>query len=123
MEPDALRMRVIVTGMTPQALAQAPQIKVIGTRPQGLEIETPRYRAFTDLAKVLAQQGVEFVEIAGNDDIMFTAITDGASELGVLHQFMRQGNTGFRQLMLVKVTDLAAALRDPALRVEHIHDY
>ena len=86
-------------------------MQVIADRPEGVEIETPRYRAFTDLARQLAGQGANFVEIAGNDDILYTAITQTPDDLGALHRFARQGNAGYRHLMLVKVTDLADALR------------
>ena len=122
MEPDALTMRSVVTGITPEALAQIDGVTVITQRPEGTEIKTPRYRAFTDLAKILAAQGVDFVEIAGNDDILFTEISDTETVPGAIHSFARQGNPGFRHLVMVKVTELAAALRDRP-GIEHIHDY
>ena len=120
MEPDALAMRVIVTGVSAQVLTDAGA-EVIAQRPEGFEVETPRYRAFTELAVGLAAQGAEFVEIAGNDDILFTAISDAATLPGALHSFARQGNSGYRHLVLIKVADLADALR--AGGVEHVHDY
>jgi len=121
--PDALTMRSIVTGLPPEALAGVDGVTVVAERPQGVEIETPRYRAFTDIARVLAGRGAAFVEIAGNDDIMLTAITEGARDLGALHRFERQGNPGYRHLLLVPVASLAGALRDPGLAVEHVQDY
>lgn len=122
MEPDALRMRVIVAGMTPDTLAQFEGVRVISQRPEGVEVETPRYRAFTDLAKALAAKGADFVEIAGNDDILFTAISPDADWPNAIYSFARQGNPGFRHLVKVKVADLADALRATP-GVEHIHDY
>ena len=122
MEPDALTMRSIVTGLSRDTLAAMGGVTIIATRPEGTEIETPRYAAFTDLAKLLAAQGGNFVEIAGNDDILFTAISDDPAMKGAIHSSARQGNPGFRHLVLVKVTALAEALRaDPG--IEHIHDY
>ena len=122
MEPDSLTMRSIVTGMTPDALAAVAGVTVIASRAEGVEIETPRYRAFTDLARVLAAQGADFVEIAGNDDILFTTISTDATMDGALFSFAQQGNPGLRHLVLIKVADLAQRLRrDPG--VEHIHDY
>ena len=122
---DALTMRVIIKDITPEAIAQNPGATVIASRPEGVEIETPRYRAFTDLAKALAGQGANFVEIAGNDDILYTAITDEPDDIGALNRFARQGNSGYRHLLLTKVTDLAEALRQKGadVRIEHIHDY
>lgn len=120
--PDALTMRVIVRGL-PDAALSSPGVTLIARRAEGDELEVPRYRAFTDLARVWALQGAEFVEIAGNDDILFTAISDAAVVEGALHSFARQGNTGHRHLMMGKVSGLANALRDPTLHVEHVHDY
>ncbi len=123
MEPDALRMRVILRGLAPEILAQAEDVQVIATRPEGIEVETPRYRAFTDLARLWAAQGADFVEIAGNDDILFTAISPDGPMPGALYAAARQGNPGYRNLMLVRVADLAAELRRLGPAVEHIHDY
>jgi hypothetical protein len=121
---DQLRLRAVVTGMTAEALAALPDAQVIATRPQGVEIEAPRYRAFTRLAETIAAQGGRFVEIAGNDDILFTVITDAATMPGAVHSFARQGNPGYRHLVLLPVADLAAALRSlPEGALEHIHDY
>ena len=119
---DQLTLRAIVTGLTAEQLVQYDGVKVIGQRPEGLEIEAPRYRAFTDLAVAMAAQGVNFMEIAGNDDIMFTAISDAPTMPGAIHSFARQGNPGYRHLVLVKVAALADALRATD-GVEHIHDY
>lgn len=122
MEPDALTMRVVIQGLTAEDLA-LPGVTIIGPRGNGIEVETPRYRAFTDLAKDMAAKGADFVEIAGNDDILFTAITDSPDMPGALHSFARQGNPGYRHLVMLRVADLAAALRQDAQNVEHIHDY
>lgn len=120
---DELRMRVIVTGLSAETLAASPDVTVIATRAQGIEVETPRYAAFTDLARTWAAQGGGFVEIAGNDQIMFTALSDQATRDGALASFPRQGRGDFRHLILIDVGKLAAALNDPSYRVEHIHDY
>lgn len=122
MEPDALTMRSVVTGLGADELAGFAGVSIIAERPQGTEIETPRYRAFTDLAKALAAAGVRFVEIAGNDDILFTALSGDPVMPGAIHSFARQGNPGFRHLVIIKVADLAAALTGGA-EIEHIHDY
>ncbi len=123
MAPDALRMRVVVRGLPPEVLAATEGVQVIATRPEGIEVETPRYRAFTDLARHWALQGADFVEIAGNDEILFTAISGQAAMPGALYSAARQGNPGYRHLMLLKVADLAEALRRLGPAVEHVHDY
>ena len=122
---DQLTLRAVVTGISPGQLAEQAvfsQVKIITTRPEGVEIEAPRYREFTHLAVAMAAQGANFVEIAGNDDILFTAISDAPDMPGAIHSFARQGNPGYRHLVMVKVSTLADALR-ATQGVEHIHDY
>ncbi len=118
---DELRMRVIVTGLSTVELAGLSDVRVVAQRPEGVEIDTPRYRAFTELAQMIAGRGGDFVEIAGNDDILFTAITD-APDPGALISMPLQGRPGARGLYLIKVRDLAAVLRSRP-GIEHIHDY
>jgi hypothetical protein len=121
---DQLRLRAVVTGLPDAVLAALPDVQVIETLPEGTVIEAPRYRTFTRLAEQIAAAGGDFTEIAGNDDILFTMITDSATATGAMHSFPRQGNPGYRHLMLLPVADLAEALRNlPQGALEHIHDY
>jgi hypothetical protein len=121
---DQLRLRAVVTGMPEAALAALPDVQVIATRPEGIEIEAPRYRAFTRIAETIARAGGSFVEIAGNDDILLTVIGTESGQPGEIHSFQRQGNPGARSLILLPVADLTAALRAlPDGALEHIHDY
>lgn len=120
--PDELTMRVIVRGLTPGQLFLIEGVTVMAERPEGIEIETPRYAAFTELARRLVLAGADFVEIAGNDDILYTATDAQPARPGALASLARQGNPGWRHLMLVKVADLGPLLRGGA-EIEHIHDY
>lgn len=121
---DQLRLRAVVSGVPEAVLAALPEVQVVATLPEGVVIEAPRYRAFTRLAETIAAQGGDFVEIAGNDDILFTMISDQPTADGALHSFARQGNPGFRHLVLIPVTDLADTIRSlPQGALEHIHDY
>ena len=121
---DQLRLRAVVTGLAPEALAALPEVTVIETLPEGIVIEAPRYRAFTRLAETIAASGGDFVEIAGNDDILFTIITFQPLSEGAIYSFARQGNPGYRHLVLLPVAGLGDALRAlPAAALEHIHDY
>lgn len=121
---DQLRLRAVVSGLDAEKLAALPDVQVIETLPEGVVIEGPRYRAFTRLAESIAYAGGNFVEIAGNDDILFTMITDQPGAAGAIHSFARQGNPGFRHLVLIPVSQLADTLRSlPEGALEHIHDY
>lgn len=126
MDPDALQLRMIVTGLAEAELGALDGVRVVTTRPEGVEVETPRYRALTALLLQMAQSGADFVEIAGNDDILLTLTSDDAELPGALSSFPRQGYADHRHLLLVKVTDLAQRLRQvdgETLRLEHVHDY
>ncbi|MBS8228693.1 hypothetical protein DYI42_20905 [Vannielia litorea] len=118
---DALRLRMVVQA-TPEQVAGLEGVEIIETGPEGLVLETPRYRELTGLIKEMAARGVEFVEIAGNDDIMLTAVAD-APLPGALYSRGRQGYGDTRSLVLMKVPALAGFLRDNAATVEHVHDY
>ncbi|AAV97232.1 hypothetical protein SPOA0095 (plasmid) [Ruegeria pomeroyi DSS-3] len=123
---DELVLRMIVTGVEAGQLARYQGVRVLQERPEGIEIETPRYRALTHLIQQLAAEKVNLVEIAGNDDILFTAISNRPAEPGALFSSERQGFGDYRHLILVKVPELAERLRllnESGLRLEHIHDY
>ncbi len=121
---DELTLRMIVTG--PENLLAYPDVQVINSGPDGIEIETPRYRALTNLLVDMARDGVDMVEIAGNDDIMFTALSEKPTESGAVFSAPRQGFGDYRHLIVVKVPQLAERLRQldgAGLTLEHIHDY
>ena len=124
---DELTLRMIVTGPAVGDLRSATWATVIGERPEGLEIETTRYRALTELlVQRMSRMDIEIVEIAGNDDIMFTAIGTLPTHPAAIFSFPRQGYGDYRHLFMVKTNDLLATLddrREGRLVVEHIHDY
>ncbi len=122
---DETTMRSLVAGLSSTTLAQIEGVTVIAERPEGVEIETPRYAAFTALARELARAGGRFVEIAGNDDILVTGIVapDLVPAPGTLARLPLQGREGERELRLLPVADLGAALLDRGRPVEHVYDY
>lgn len=120
--PDALRLQMIVTGLTPEQVTALDGVTLISQGADGLRIETPRYRKLTGLMGTMAQQGAAFVEIAGNDDILLTVLGLQPDPRAIA-AFVRQGYGDVRSLLLIKVADLAQVLTDPVLQVEHVHDY
>lgn len=121
---DATRMRVAVTGLSAEELSALPAVAVIEETPSYTVIETERFRLFTRLAERIAASGGDFVEIAGNDDILFTALSDQPTHPEAIFSFARQGYEDHRHLIVVPVASLAERLRDLGdLRLEHIHDY
>ena len=123
---DALTLRMIVRDVPEATLDTIGGIRIIGETDAGIEIETPRYRALTGLLATMAENGAQFVEIAGNDDILLTAVSDSPDAKGALFTFTRQGYGDYRHLVMLKVSSLADRLRnfaDGPIRLEHIHDY
>ncbi len=123
---DALTLRSVVSGIGADQLAAIEGVTVIGPLGPGVEIETPRYAAFTEIAKTIAARNGNFVEIAGNDDILFTIIHNFATLPRSIYSFRRQGYGDNRLLIEVKVRELASVLREYAAQgvtIEHIHDY
>ena len=53
-------------------------LRVVEHRGNVIIVEAPRYRALTLLLIQMAGRGIDQAEIAGNDDIMFTALSDQA---------------------------------------------
>ena len=121
---DQLRLRSIVSGLSIEELSAVDGVSVIAEREEGVEIETDRYRAFTRILERLVGAGAELVEIAGNDEILFTAVSDNPTAAGALYSFPRQGYGDWRHLILSPVPELADRLRSLGeLRLEHVHDY
>ena len=123
---DARTLRMLVIGASPGTLASLKGVTIVGETQNGIEIETPRYRELTQLMQEMAKSGINFVEIAGNDDIMFTILSDTAEHPKAIYSAARQGFDTYRHLILTQVSDLASELRtleDGGGRLEHIHDY
>ena len=95
---DELRLRSVVSGLSTEELAGIEGVTVIDTMPEGVLIETDRYRAYTRILEALADAGGNLVEIAGNDEILFTVISGQATRDGALHSFRRQGYGDWRHL-------------------------
>jgi len=121
---DALTLRMIVDDALPTPMPEG--VTLIAQRDAGSELETIRYRALTGVMIALAEADVNFIEIAGNDDIMLTVLSDSDTMDNAQSTMRRQGYGDYRHLIGVKVIDLADTLRSYAqagVTVEHIHDY
>lgn len=123
---DQLTLRMVVEGPDAAVLDGLEGVSVVQHRGDVIVVEAPRYRALTQVLIEMSGRGIDLAEIAGNDDIMFTALSDQAEMPDALFSFQRQGYEDYRHLFMVPVTDLLATLRrfaDGPAQVEHIHDY
>jgi hypothetical protein len=129
--PAQLSIRSIVSGLAEADLASIPDVKIIGARDGGVEIETPRYDLFTRILVEIARRGGTIREIAGSNDIMVTltappGVDTPLSNATLILRMKRDGFQSDRLIVNVKVPDLAAFLNahplgDPGL--EHVFDY
>ncbi len=92
----------------------------------------PHYQGFTDTVPLLARDGVEFEEIAGNDEIMLTLIAPAAWNYNLsagkplFTMTLLTGPDAKRVAVQVPVKSLGAILREmdaKNLRLEHLFDY
>ena len=128
-----LRIRSVVSGLDASALEAIDGVEVAGSTPAGLVIETPRYRKFTHILEAIVENGGAIVEIAGNDDIMVSAVGRDDPDLealgngAILTRIPRDGYEGStRWLIGTKVADIGPVLADiraNGLTLEHIYDY
>jgi hypothetical protein len=106
-----------------EILSDIAGITIIGLLGDGIEIETDRYRAFSVILERLSAAGADIREIAGNDQVLLTALSDLQKIDGALYSVRRQGYGDYRHLIVVPVRDLADRLRAlNGLRLEHVHD-
>ena len=130
-EPAPLTIRSVISGLPPADLARMGGVTVIARRAGGVEIETPRYAAFTRILAEVSRRGGAVREIAGNDEIMASVTVREGTRLDprfgtVLLRLKRDGRPGDRLLLNVRMQDLGALLTahpvgDPG--VEHLFDY
>jgi hypothetical protein len=131
--PEAREIMLVVSRLPPDVLAREPRIRVI--RPLGAErqlIQIPRYKAFTKIVLDLARAGHGIVEIAGNDDILLTAILPNAATptiAGTRELFSAPlgARPGFRRVGFdVRVEQLnrvVPQLEQAGAAIEHLYDY
>lgn len=131
--PQDVDIQVWVEGVSEEILAQEPDVTIV----KPIEAEAaiamlPRYEAFTKTVPRLAAKGVQFVEIAGNDEILITVIVpdnwDYRLEAGeALFEMPVLSQSGFKRVAVkvpVKSLDMVlTTLAGIEVKLEHIYDY
>ncbi len=131
--PAELKIRSVVTGLVDE-LAAETSVRIIERRPDGnITIETPRYRAFTELLERLAAKGFTFIEIGGNREIFVTVVADrredaSSTSARQIIQTVRQSDGWLRYGYLLPVTELAELMRkyqptEVRALFEHAYDF
>ena len=123
----------VVATLPPDLLAKEPRIKPVrALTPQWQLVQTPRYKAFTEIVQGLLDQGLGLAEIAGNHDILITVIAPDAAKLDIkgtteLFSLGLDAKPGFRRAGLkARIDQLVGINRDLKARgasIEHFYDY
>jgi len=117
----------------PDEAFKNPDLKKIKPLADGSCIITvPHYQGFTDTVPQLARLGVEFEEIAGNDEILITIVVPSgwiynlSAGQPLFSMELLSGEANKRVAIQTPVKSLGAMLRDieaKQLKVEHLYDY
>jgi hypothetical protein len=100
--------------------------------PGAFIVDLPRYQPFTVVASALAEQGAQFVEIAGNSQVLVSVLTHPVAreETGyaqrLFHSPVLTDPETVRTVMNCEVSSLSSlltAFRTSGATLEHIYDY
>lgn len=130
--PALTDIHVWAKGPVALAITDEPDTKL--EKDMGIEgavFVTKRYQAFTDMIPRLIGRGIRFVEIGGNQEILVTAISNGAIILPpnarLLFDYRLPADPRHRRLGLaVAVQQLHAvipSLEKSGAHLEHVYDY
>jgi hypothetical protein len=130
--PEDLQVHAIVRN-APESIFAGDTIVRLRSLGQGVdEIRMPRYEAFTKAALDLDAAGAQFLDVAGNDVMLITAVgpanmtLPGApvSLVATLPILTDPAQTRFALRMpLVRLHETLAALRSGGATIEHLYDY
>lgn len=130
--PAPLRIRSVVVNLSADDLAADARLTLVERRGDKAIIETDRYATLTDIIRKLAARGLDFSEIAGNQNIMVTVFAKDpvlSAEWGVKTLFAVpvEARPGWQRLVVdVRVGSLAGfirALDRSELVLDHVYDY
>jgi hypothetical protein len=126
-EVAKLRIQSVVTQVSEDQLRKIDGVTIITGVGNGIVIETPRYRDFTYILQEIARQGGEIKEIAGNNEIMMSVLSDAQQPDLMGIELKRQGYDDYRYLHWLPLKELADRIRkfdeSAEVRLEHIYDY
>lgn len=131
--PENLEIQVWVEGVSDEVWQNEPQLRLVKTiSPEAAIVAIPRYEAFTQIVPRLIRQGVRFVEIAGNDEILLTVIVPREWEYRLeMGQFLFAldilSQPALKRIAVkVPVTSLhtvLTGLESSGAQLEHLYDY
>jgi hypothetical protein len=132
-DEEAREIMLVVRGLTDADLAAEPRMRLVKDLGEDARLViVPRYQVFSDIAVALSRKGRTIAEIAGNHNILMTAVlpegaappVNGLSELFSMGLAARPSwrRAGFD----VKVDALVGIVREfdrAGIAIEHLFDY
>ncbi len=118
----------VIENVPETALSRIPALrKVKSLAPDSFIVEMPRYQKFTDLAQQLLRTNARFAEIAGNRQIMVTAVVPREASFQIpegeaLFSMDILTNKGLKRVAL-RVPVAALGVVANGLVIEHVYDY
>jgi hypothetical protein len=121
-----------IENSTPEVFADGIVKKIAATPNGSAIVRIPRYEAFTARVITLLRQGIRFVDIAGNDEMLITVLApagwsvDNLNALAVIDERVLSDVTTRRVALKVPVKELhtvVSRIETGGARVEHLYDY
>jgi hypothetical protein len=129
---EDLLVRAQVQNAGADVFADGVVKRVSATGDTSAVVAIPRYEAFTNRTRLMLQQGVQFISIAGNDEILMTvlapsgwSVPDPAATV-ILDERLLTNVTTRRIAMKVPVAALHVVvpkIEASGARLEHLYDY
>jgi hypothetical protein len=130
--PEDLQVHAIVQDAPESIFTQQGIVRIRQLGPGTYEISMPRYEAFTRSALALDAAGVRFVNVAGNDELLLTAIAPADLQppgppvrlVATLPMLTEPGRSRLAlRTPLASLHATMAALRTGGATIEHLYDY
>ncbi|HEY4496848.1 MAG TPA: hypothetical protein VI432_01735 [Candidatus Paceibacterota bacterium] len=131
--PQDLEIYAIVKNLSDNILKQNPRTRLVTKIDSELSIILlTRYEEFTQTVPTLTRQGVQFVEIAGNDKILISVIAPNGWDLksnnaNALFSMKILTEPNFERVAIsVSIEHIHSVLLDlesEGIKLEHIYDY
>jgi hypothetical protein len=131
--PAELEIYTVVENLNDNFLAQNPDVRLVEKIDTDYSvIVLPRYEAFSKLVPGLIDQGIKFIEIAGNDEILISVLAPKNWELHIpgakaLFSMPVLIDNDLDRVavnsQIAKLHTILGALKAEGVKLEHIYDY
>lgn len=128
-----LEIYVSIGNASEDLFVKYPQIEKVDNLSEGEYIvKIPRYRKFTEIMPELSQEGIVFIDIAGNDEIFLTIIAPvdwyyALDKSESLFEMKLLTNQSLKRIGVKaevnSLHNILIELKNQGIKIEHIYDY